>query len=72
MPPPDRFARQIKKPRTRGRHRRTLSVMVILVPLPRINAELRESPIWRNVGIRGKTKVIGNGWRKMSTNYFVV
>jgi hypothetical protein len=24
------------------------------VPLPRFNAELRESAVWRNVGIRGK------------------
>jgi len=52
MPPPDRFARQIKESRTRGLHRRTLYVMVIHVPLRRFNAELRENPIWRNVVIK--------------------
>lgn len=27
--------------------------MVIHVPRPRFNTELRESPVWRNVGIKG-------------------
>jgi hypothetical protein len=49
MPPPDRFARHIKKPRTHGLHRPTFYVMVIHIPLPLFDAELRESPIWRNV-----------------------
>ena len=59
MPPPDRVARQIKQPRTRGLRRRTLYVMVIHVPLQLFNAELRGSPIWRNVGIRAKDDRVG-------------
>jgi len=61
MPPPDRFARRIKKPRTRDLHRRTLYVMVIHAPLRLFNAELRERPIWRNVGIRGNDERVHLG-----------
>ena len=54
VPPPNRFARQIKQPRTRGLHLWTLYVMVIHVPLQVLSAELRESRIGCNVRIRGE------------------
>ena len=54
VPPPDGFARQIKKPRTCSSGRRILYVMVIHLALPLLNAALHASPVWRNVRIKGK------------------
>ena len=49
MPPPDRFARRIKKPRTRDLHRRTLYATVIHMRYPLLNAELRGGLLRCNV-----------------------
>ena len=47
-------SRLVKKPWTLAPYPGTLYVMVIHVPLPLFNAELRESPVWRNVWVRGE------------------